>query len=46
MASERAWCFLLRTSTSFLSLMGSHTASSFYPIVPSFAISAMMSTTQ
>lgn len=28
----------------FLSLMGSHTASSFYPIVPSFAINAMMST--
>lgn len=44
MASGREWCFLLRTSASFLFLVGSRTASSFYPILPSFATNVMMST--
>lgn len=45
MASGREWCFLLRTSVSSSSLVGSRTASLFCPILPSFATNAMMSTT-
>lgn len=45
MASEREWCFLLRTSASSSFLVGSRTASSFCPILPSSATNAMMSTT-
>lgn len=44
MVSGREWCFLLRTSASSSSLVGSHTASLFCPILPSFATNAMMST--
>ena len=44
MASGREWCFLLRTSASSSFLVGSRTASLFYPILPSFATNAMMST--
>lgn len=42
--SGREWCFLLRTSASSSFLVGSRTASSFCPILPSLATNAMMST--